>query len=252
MEKKIKHRDFQAILLVLFLLIIYFSIVIAAEPEGGTIDFKSNSTKNITPPSSRNDTKGTITTIVMTATQQNTKWKAYVGNVTGTLVLRDAADYSIYEWTSIGDPTGEVYITRNDSIEWSNIKCANSTIIDSEQVFLNHSPTSRDNINNTFSNQAHDSFWVGDVTEIQNSTCWGTATWINDSSQTINEDSLFQEILLYDNTNLIYTTIIEQNLQGYRNDSATTYDFQAILPDNALPGSTGQVTYYFYVEIESG
>jgi hypothetical protein len=48
---------------------------------------------------------------------------------------------------------------------------------------------------------------------------------------------------------IVYATEIEQDTSGYRNDTLianTTYDFQALLPDNV--GSATE-TYYFYVEI---
>ncbi|MBN2422002.1 hypothetical protein JXB41_02145 [Candidatus Woesearchaeota archaeon] len=251
MKIAIKKKTVNLVIALAITLIALFSVVFGAEPDGAAVTYISNSTKNATPPQSRNDSKGTITTLVLTAVQQNTKWKAYVGNVTGTLVLKDSSDYSIYEWTALGNPTGEVYITRNETITWANIKCANSTIIENEQTAINHSSIASDNINSTFSNIAHTSFWVGDITQIASSSCQSTATWVNDSSQTIDENALFQEILLQDDLNLIYATILEQDEFGYRNDSSTTYDFQAIIADSGLPGSEGQITYYFYVEIQS-
>ncbi|MBU0756679.1 MAG: hypothetical protein KKF44_01320 [Nanoarchaeota archaeon] len=247
----IKKRTLYSLLVVICLISGLYTLVYAAEPEGGNVIYKSNSTKNVSAATSRNDTKGTITTIVIEAITQNYKWKAYVGNVTGTLVLRDSSSYSIYEWTSIGNPSGVVYITRNNSITWSDIKCANSTLIDTEDTYLNHSSTAQDNINFTFSNTAHDSFWVGDIAQIANSSCRSIATWVNNTVQTQNEDALFQEVLLSDDNNLIYATILEQDADGYRDDNST-YDFQALVADSALPGEVDQVTYYFYVEISTG
>jgi len=228
---------------------LFTQLSFAADPEGPAITFISNSTKNATPAESRTDGKGTITTLVLTTMQQNNKWKAYVGNVSGTLVLRDTSDYSIYEWTAIDDPSGTVFITRNNSITWSDIECADSSVIAGEQVQLDHTVTAADNINHTFNHIAHSSLYVGSVL-IGNSTCPSTATWISDEEQAISEDSDFQEILLSDGESLVYATIIESDSQSYRNESVT-YDFQAIVADSGLPGSTGQATYYFYVEIRS-
>ncbi|MFH0874683.1 MAG: hypothetical protein V1859_02010 [archaeon] len=225
------------------------SAVMAVEPEGASITYISNSTKNATAPSSRNDSKGTITTLTLSAIQQNYKWKAYVGNVTGTLVLQDSSSYSIYEWTALSNPSGMIYITRDNSITWPQVKCANQTTIALEQENLNHSVTASDNINHTFSYTAHQSFYVGDV-HIDNSTCKSVATWINNSLQSVNEDSNFQEILLQDDSNLVYAAVVEQNSFSYRNDNST-YDFQALVADSALPGVTGQSTYYFYIEISA-
>ena len=249
--KKNKNPGKIGIFVLLIISIIFLTFVYAAQPEGGSLTYVSNSNKNVTKAEARNDTKGTITTVNIDAIQQETKWKAYVGNVTGTLVLKDASAYSIYEWTSITDPSGVVYISRADQVEWANIKCANTTHIENEEIYLNHSTSAGDNIQNTFSYQAHESFWVGDITEITNSSCYSTATYINNTVQSVTEDSLYQELLLYDDTNLIFATILEQDVSGYKDDNSTTYDFQSIVPDSALPGSTGQVEYYFYVEIDA-
>jgi hypothetical protein len=217
-----------------------------ADPEGASITYVSNSTKNASSPGSRTDAKGTITTILLTTIQQNTKWKAYVGNVSGTLVLRDAEEYSIYQWPQGGSPDGEVYLTRNSTLDWSTVQCANETPIENEEVSLGHTTTATDNINNTFSSRLHESIVTG-VTTIANSTCKSTVTWFNNTAQTITQNSstYFPEVLLMDSSlRIIYTTIIDQNVLGYRND--TRFDFQSIVPDFT---TSSTATYYFYVEI---
>jgi hypothetical protein len=123
-----------------------------------------------------------------------------------------------------------------------------------EQTTLGHSTDSTDNINYTFGDTIHSTFIVHETT-ITNSTCKSLATYVNDSAQTLTEDSFYQEVLLMDSSlRIVYTTIIDQDASSYRNDthnatnsSATTYDFQAIVPDYV---SATIATYYFYVEIE--
>jgi hypothetical protein len=245
----VTHRnDWIQVLLVLAGLAALMSQVLAIEPEGARVTYVSNSTKNSTTPDPRNDSKGTITVVTISAIQQDFKWKAYVGNVSGTLVLKDSADYSIYEWPGINNPTGIVYISRDSTVTWSTVRCANSTTILAEQEYLNHTVTASDNLNHTFSDTKHKSLLVGSVA-VANSTCQSVKTWVNDSAQTDTEASLFQEVLLDDTSSIIYATIMEQNAQSYRNDTITTYDFQALVADSALPGVEGQTTYYFYVEI---
>jgi len=245
------------------LIAIYFAMLISVHEmtraqEGANVQYISNTTKNASSGDSRNDSKGTITTVLITTVQQNIKWKSYVGNVSGTLVLRDADDFSIYEWASGGAPDGEVYITRNDSIDWASIKCANQTGITNEETVLGHSSSSGDNINFTFDSNYHQEFDVGETT-IAISSCKSLATWINNTAQNFNQtnenSTLFQEVLLMDNNlNIVYATLLDQDTRGYRDDldnttslgSNTTYDFQAIIPDyTGLPIAR----YYFYVEI---
>ena len=58
----------------------------------------------------------------MSSDQQDSKWKAYIGNVSGSLRLSDSNSQSIYEWT-FTTITGEVFATRNQTITWSGVKC---------------------------------------------------------------------------------------------------------------------------------
>jgi len=248
-DGKLSGIVFLVLLIYLVSLVLTFNV--CAMPEGANVEYVDNSTKADTPPGSRNDSKGTITTIRLSTVQQNVKWKAYVGNVSGTLVLRDSDSYSIYEWPSGGSPTGEVYIARNDSVDWASVECANSTAIANEQTELSHAAAASDNINNTFSEQTHRNFDVG-IIPIGQSSCQSLITWTNNSAQAVSIDADFQEVLLMDgDMKLVYTALIDQDTSSYRDDSATgntTYDFQALVPDY---NSGEQATYYFYVEITS-
>lgn len=216
-----------------------------AAPIGPTITIISNETKQPASAAIINTTGGSITTIVLNATTQNTRWKAYVGNVTGALTLDDANDNTIFQW-SLTAVTGEVYATRaSGNVNWSGANCSNSTHISNENLALNHS-NKDDNITKTFNQQSHDGFFVG-VREILANTCFSLRTYINSTSQSAN----FEEIVLYDgsnvtNGNIIYATPLEQDAYGFDN---STYDFQMIVPENGLATWTGSTAYYFYVEL---
>ena len=90
----------------------------------------------------------------------------------------------------------------------------------------------------------HQEFYVG-TTNIENSTCPSTATFVNDTAQDLAEDALFQEILLTDTNSLIYTTIIHDQEQGF---NFQNYDFQMIVAEKDLPGEQA-TPYYFWVEL---
>ena len=240
-------RNAMAVTLILIMASISMIMVFkmtAAEPEGATVEYVTNSSKNASSPASRTDNKGTITTVNLNTVQQNIKWKAYVGNVSGTLVLMDADSYAIYNWPSGGDPDGEVYMTRNSSISWNSIQCANYTQINTEETALGHSSTSVDNINNTFHYRTHEAFEVGTI-PIAQSTCKSTTTWVNATQQAMTINSLYQEVLLMDSIGaIVYSALIDQNTRGFNNRSY--YDFQGIVPDYT---TSSIATYYFYVEI---
>jgi hypothetical protein len=99
---------------------------------------------------------------------------------------------------------------------------------------------------------------VGEEVQITGSGCYGANLYVNDSSQATD----WEEIVLMDGSyeieaaagpyayqfDLIYAALIENNTQGYRND--TTYDFQILLPQSGLEGAgTPNIAYYIYIEL---
>ncbi len=221
--------------------------LIIADPDGADITYINYTMKGNRTPDSRTDGKGTITTLIINTVQQNMKWKAYVGNVSGKLVLRDAEEYSIYEWPAQANPDGVVYITMNDSIDWASIQCANTSDIQTQQTHLGHNALALDNINNTFSEITHQRFDVGAIPIETTEQCWTAYPWVNHSAQTPSTTALYQEVLLMDiDRKLVYATMIDQDADSYKNDTITSFDFQAIVPDYT---TAANALYYFYVEI---
>ncbi|MFH1649719.1 MAG: hypothetical protein ABIA93_04175 [Candidatus Woesearchaeota archaeon] len=216
----------------------------SAEPGGPDLTYIGNSSLDTSTPANRTDSGGAIHTISISAILQDQMWKAYVGNITGLLTLDDANGYTIYDWT-LAAPTGEVYITRDSSVSWGSINCSNATHILTEQSSFLMQPTAVDNINKTFNETIHASFLVGTL-NMTESSCQTAYTYVNDSKQTGDLSNPFQEVLLSDGSNLIYTTIIEADEMGY--DPGQTYDFQAIVAENAS-STAPDATYFFFVEL---
>ena len=128
--------------IVLFAIIegyILLQIAIAA-PTGATFDYNLTSgTPNATP-ANRSNGRGTITTVILNAVQQDQNWKGYVGNVTGRLSLDDGSGNTLYDWPiSTLNKTGEVYVTRALSPVWENVSCINDDNITAEHTFHNMS-----------------------------------------------------------------------------------------------------------------
>lgn len=221
---------------------IYFTY---AAPQGATISDPSvDSGPNITAPS-RNDTGGQIITLSLSLEQQDTAWKAYVGNVTGSYVLKNSNNYSIYEWPLGTSITGEVYLSRNSSVTWTagSVTCADDAEILAEQAIFGMGNTDPDNINSTFNSTEHTSFEAG--TNSLN-TCPATALWVNDTFQAQNATTaVFQEVVLHDTHTIVFAALINNDKGGFVNSS--TFDFQAIVPENKT--SSAGTAYYFYVEL---
>ncbi|MBS3119748.1 hypothetical protein J4475_02900 [Candidatus Woesearchaeota archaeon] len=215
-----------------------------AVPEGASFDFNSTESLPVKSVGTITTAGGSFTVVNLNVTNQNSRWKAYVGNATGTLTLQDGNNYTIYDW-SVSAPAGEVYATRGSSVTWASIRCAGVSNITSEQTALNISTLKDDSINNTFLNNSHKAMVVGDII-LSNSSCFSIATYVNSTAQASDENALFQELLLSDVNNIVYSTIIENNRPGYNNASL---DFQMIVPDYGNETITSDVPYYFYIEL---
>jgi hypothetical protein len=190
------------------------------------------------------DAKGTITTVLLSANQQDYKWKAYVGNVTGKVALADANQMTIYDWNLGTSQGGKVLVSRFSNIDWTSIACANQTTIDSEETGIAMSTTAADNINSTFTYNTHKTFNVG---VIPISGCRSTATYINGTSQgALTSGSYFQEVLLRDTVtnHMIYTSLMESAHNGF---DSQPHDFQLLVAENE--SATVPTTYFFWVEL---
>ncbi len=252
------NKQIKASILILSMFI-YLSFIFVnfsyADPSGAAISNPDVDTGPTSSAGQRNDTGGTITTIDIDVNQQNIAWKAYVGNITGKLVLRNSDDKSIYEWDLASETlSGNIFVTRLSSVSWdiSNLICANESAIQVEEGVHGMTTSDSDNINNTFNYTIHKTMTISGIGNIQNSTCQSMATYVNGSIQTINEaNTTFQEFLLYDKSNIgmVYATFIDQDSDSFRNNVSlnTTYDFQLIVAENRT--ATIGTTYYFYADI---
>lgn len=220
---------------------------LAAQVPTGPVSIENVSASETAPVRSAyvlNTSGGTFTTLLINVTAQTYRWKAYAGNITGRLTLDDSLNYTIYDWT-ISTVAGEVYATRKSTtVDWASIICANETYVTAEEKLLNISSISDDSINRTFiaSPNIHDEFYVG-TTYFENNTCPSISTYVNDTAQ----NSSFQQVLLYDDSNIVHAGLLENGIQGFDNNY---YDFQLIMPESGLQGSPPPNPYYFYVELE--
>jgi hypothetical protein len=241
---KTNMPDVCAIICVMLLCVLglhlLFAPLAAAAPSGAQLTNNMSSSANTTNPGSRNDSGGTITTMLLSSTQQDTAWKGYLGNVSGSLTLDDASGATIYNW-ALSAIQGKVFASRSNTVSWGSINCSNQSHIDAEQTVLSFTSADSDSINRTFNSTNHVSFLVNSRNM---SNCRSTATYVNDSVQGQVPSAVFPEVLLSDGTNFVYTTIINSAKHGY---SAQLMDFQMIVPQNKTTSTP--TTYYFYVEL---
>ena len=235
-----ENKKYTKVAGILLMTIMLTSLALAINPNGPQdLNNISTSQRQMTNPKPINISGGEIATMNLSGIVQNVRWKAFVGNVSGTFTLDDSTGSSIYVW-SITNVTGRVYASRNSStVDWPNIACATGGELAQENIDMQHS-NSNDNISKTFNTKDHPAFYVG-PTEITEDDCYSINTYVNNESS-----SSFYEMALNDNINIIYATILEQNEAGY---NGHLYDFQMMVPENGAEGFTGSTTYYMYVEL---
>jgi hypothetical protein len=196
---------------------------------------------------------GNITALVISGIGQTKSWQGYYGNITGTITLDDAQNFTFYNWTST-EPRGQIYATLNNSIAWTTVECFNYTADGLNETnianYYGISPRDNDNINYTFNQTDHPSFQVGSRTM---TTCPTTYIHQDDAYQQAN----FVNVLLWDITNndtgWIYTTLIENKTASSTNDlvcyNGQTCDFQILVNENGHGTDTSTTLYYFWVEL---
>ncbi len=229
--------------LALILAVIALSVVVSSYTPNApdNITVVRNDSAAITTGYVLNTSGGTISEINITATTQNQRWKGYVGNVSGELALLDSSSNSLFTW-SLETITGELYATRNSStLNWADVACADAGIITEEESALSITAANEDSISNTFAGSTHESFYAGSK-QINQDQCPAIALNVNNSGQS----TYFQEVLLTDNSNLIYVSLLENATYGFNNQ---TYDFQMIVAENAQQGEVPNTAYYFYIEL---
>lgn len=240
---RMRKANIILLLLVILAMIIFTNkTFVLAAPQGAAITFNNTENATTRPADSHTAAGGSFTTLLLNVTSQTSKWKAYLGNVTGKLTLDNSNNKTIYDW-ALTIVQGEVYVSRNNSITFSSLACANRGNITSEDTYMNINSSSDDSINKTFNQSIHRSFVIGGTGTIQNSTCPAIATYVNDSNQPATENATFQEMFMSDGRNPVFVALLNDNKIGY---DQGVYDFQIIVPENP----TGTLTpYYFYAEL---
>ncbi len=250
---KTKRGEGLELLKVLGVLIILgvflFGFISAADPvRPDEIESIANETKSTSGTLMFNVSGGYVSTFNLTATIQDDRWKAFVGNVTGSFTLDDSTGSTIYDWT-LSSITGRVYATRNSStVTWSSIECSNNSLLEQENTWLSHT-NHDDNLTATFntnlSDVDHDPFYVGGQ-YISADTCPTLSTYVNNQSQAQGAD-VFEEMALIDNQNItVYATILEEDAVGF---DGNRYDFQMLVPENGSAAWEGALPYYVYIEL---
>jgi hypothetical protein len=233
----------------------------AAAPTGpdyiqnGTPQRRSLGVDNLTGGTRVEAQAGNVTALNINSTKLTNRWQGYYGNVSGTIVLDDANNYTLYSW-DLANPEGEIYASNGSesgTVNWANIFCFNYTNnLSSGQPIVQRFngtdlermigalPTDKDSLNRTFNQTFSGSFQAGTKSITSADSCMQTTLNVNDRYQTND----FVEVLLTDNDSIIYTALLEQNAIGFQ---GAPVDFQMLVGENGDIASA--TTYYFFVEL---
>jgi len=197
---------------------------------------------------------GNVTELTINTTTISQRWQGYYGNISGSITLDNANNWTMYSWAGDITPQGEILAADALISNWTGIICANlSTLYKGENCTGNYNGSclnitelqakfggdinGGESVNSTFSSTANIQLDTGLI-----SGCPATNLYSNDAAQTKN----WTEVLLYENNTetVVFASIINASTIGFDN---TSWDFQMIVGDNGE--SVGTTTYYFYVEL---
>ena len=219
---------------------------------------------------------GNLTELRIQGLTQTEAWQGYYGYITGTIVLDDEQQNTMYNWT-VAEPQGKIFASNETISDWSTAHCLDLYAMNTSAAGYTYSwdagarstTTTKwlnvshieaafgieydddDGVNETFRYQRHERFWVGTL-EFPANTCNTTFTYINDTIQQVD----FMEALLTVNNSdsLVFMTIIETSEPGNQSEQygfdSRLHDFQMMVLDDGHDGNDQVTPYYFYIEIE--
>jgi len=183
-----------------------------------------------------------LTELSFDAQSVTNTWQGYYGNLVGKIQLKDANASVFYNWDMVS-PNGEVYAVRSPSVDWTNIRCANITELETEDIALGVPLNADDSVVNTFGNTSNfNTFFTGAIQISSSQNCY--ATHLNDNNGT--QSTKYAEILLSDSNLMVYTALLDPGTIGFDGNS---HDFEMLVGENGHNDNTNPTTYYFYIEI---
>jgi len=229
-------------IIAIMLLAIVFSVSIAiADPIPAALTAISTATRDVNSTIVANISAvgGNVTELNIESLTITTFWQGYYGNVTGQVVLDDAVGNRFYNWTT-ATIAGEVYASRNQTIDWDDLNCSNVTDRAEEEFDINMVASDADSITNTYNSTTHPAITVAGRTIAAN-TCYSTYGYQRNVSGAL---ANFTMVLLNSVNDTVYTTIINDSIMGF---NGNVYDYELLVAEDEAAGVT---PFYFWVELD--
>ncbi len=258
------ERKMLSLIIAIISVILLSSMVVRALPSGvenlQIIDSERRN-ESLYPAPSIEVIAGNVTELNITGETITRHWAGLFGEVTGKITLEDANGNIFYDWT-VANPQGEIYAARVNSVDWTSIRCANSTERSNEDAVVSANPDNDEDApsrtfltygtndgyttTNGHVGPGHPTFWVGSV-QIDQNTCYSAAMY--NSSRLEGE---FWEVMLSDGSNVVYAaTLANSDSQDNGADGfdGTNHDFEMIVPENGTGTDVATTTYYLWIEL---
>jgi hypothetical protein len=216
-------------------MMILFAVFAVADPQGAALTRGASSRGAGTAATSQAAEDGNVTVLNILQDRITDVWQGFYGNVSGSIVLENAAGNNFYDWNYV-NVSGEVYASRRAVSSWSTVNCTNSTFWQNEETGLAISSTAPDGVNETYSVQTHPTFQVAGRTM---TGCQSTRPYNNTGIG----DAFWNVLLSLDSTSVIYTALLAGNENNFANGIS---DYEILVPVNR---TTGTATYFFYAEL---
>ena len=275
-----KNKVLGALIFILIALVpivlVSLTSVSAVIPFGANLTFINSTKAPDDYPGNNSAIAGNITEMNIYGFTRTQTWQGYMGNVSGTIFLADYWDNQMYNW-SLASPSGEVYASRNDTLNWYLVQCFNFTANGSSSVNddlqngstnlygmnltqleaaygINYTQHDIDGVNETFSltgtqewggGFAHNLFYTNNL-QFSAGECLSTTLF---SSVGVVQGQ-FQEVLLYEPQarQPVFVSILdEENPAGFDD---RPHDFEMLVLEDGHGTDRATTAYYFYVELE--
>lgn len=230
------------ILVVGMFLVFSLNSVSSVQPFGANVTEINSSRAPADDPMSMQAQAGNVTEMNIFGYTTTQSWQGYFGNVSGAITLADGNDQMMYNW-SLASPRGEVYASTNDSIDWNSLGCfnmTNTTKVNNLESDFGIEPDDVDGVDETFDLNDHNDFYTANQYFSQGQ-CSNTKLYNSTGA------GIFDEILLSDGSNTVFTSLLKDDVVGFNN---RTNDFQMLVLEDGHKTDTSTTPYYFYVELE--
>jgi len=241
----------------LLVMVAFSSVAYAQTPVNVTTIARGSSERQASggAPSTQPSEAGNTTSMSITVTDTSRRWQGFYGNVSGSITLADSSSNSLYNWIN-ADPDGEVFASNHTTVNWPRIFCVNFSAAvaeenlnrDSLNTYIGYTSDSdralKDSVNATFNQTFGDD---GSILRIGSRVITNAD---NCSMVTLNtasgyQTTQFKEVLLTDNQSVVFASILENNVNGFKNHPT---DFEMIVGVNGTATSATR-NYYFFVEL---